>query len=131
MQIYRCKATVLPGSGYKEIWKGAREIYKTVSRRTKRKPYVRSAFFNGRKVFFDNFWVHLAQKRQPVRRRRLKFFRAALEVVEKSHCSKPNPNKKSETLHRFSARTKDGVVFFLQIKETKKGLQLMSMFGEK
>lgn len=136
MNIFESKYYKLPGSNYKEVIKKARKEFQTIERHTKRKPYVRSAYFNKQKVFFDYFWRHLFQKREPERTRRLKYFSAGIDLIKnsKNHPdSMQNPNKQSEILHRFAGRTKEKELFYLQIKEHKrtKKLQLMSMFRGK
>jgi len=47
-----------------------------------------------------------------------------LELAKNSRnrpVSKENPNKRGEILHRFAGLTRDKEVFFVQIKEDKKG----------
>lgn len=54
--------------------------------------------------------------------RRLKYFSAALELIQHSRFepkSKENPNKPGEILHRFAGSTKGKELFFVQIKEDK------------
>ena len=74
-----------------------------IKKQTKRRPYVRSTYFNKQKIFFDFFWKHLFQKNP------------------KNHpLSEENPHKKSEILHRFAGLTKDKELFYVQIKENKR-----------
>ena len=95
--------------------------YKTIKHKTKRKPYVRSAYFKKRKVFFDYFWQHLSRSGgYREKARRLRYFEAAIEVIKHSRnkpTSKNNPNKRLEILHRFAGLTKDKELFYVQIKE--------------
>lgn len=133
---YRTRFGKLPGTSYKEVHKKAREIFGGIKHRTKRKPYLRSAYFNKQKVFFDFFWTHLSQKGYPERVRRLKYFKAAVELIRESRnhpTSMQNPSKESEILHRFAGLTKDKELFFVQIKEDKRTQrkQLMSIFPAK
>lgn len=135
MTLYQTRYTTIPGTDYKTVYKRAMDIFKTIKSNTKRKPFLKSAFFKGDKVFFDHFWNHIRQKRYPDRTRRLKYFAAATDLIE--HCrNKPetmiNPNRKSEILHRFAGLTLDKQLFYIQIKENKKGQkQLMSIFPGK
>lgn len=133
---YQTKAEKLPGTSYKEVYKKARAIFAAIRSQTKRKPYVRSAYFHRQKIFFDFFWAHLSQKSIPERIRRLKYFEVAIEVIRKSRNhpeSMQNPNKKTEILHRFAGLTKNKELFFVQIKEHKRTgrKQLMSIFPAK
>lgn len=131
-KYFQTKSGLLPGTSYKEIYKNSQKLFAQIKGKSKRKPYIRSIFFDKRKVFFDYFWEHLMQKRQIDRRRRLKFLSPTLELVKNTRIkptSKPNPNKKSEILHRFYGQTSGGEKFYVQIKEHKpsKTLQLMSI----
>jgi len=121
---HQVKAGKLPGTDSKELHKKALRVYGQIKRKTKRKPYLRSAYFNKEKIFFDFFWKHLAEKKsRKVKSQRLKYFSCAIELIEKSRnepISKENPNRRSEILHRFAGLTKDKELFFVQIKENKK-----------
>ena len=133
MEFYKTKFSKLSGTSYEEVYKHAREVMDVIKHRTKRKPYVRSAYFNKQKIFFDNFWVHMSQKLRPERFRRLKFFVAAIELVQSSRLPAevmPNPSKQTELLYRMGGETKDGFQFCVQIKENIKTgkRQLMSIF---
>ena len=134
---YQTKTRRLPGTNDQEVYEQAQVVYGRIKSGTKRKPYVRSAFFNKQKVFFDFFWKHLAEKKsRRVRTQRLKYFTCAIELIKKSHnepISKGNPNKRNETLHRFAGLTKERELFFVQIKEDKRTDKkyLMSVFAPK
>lgn len=130
---YKTKLPLLSGSNYKEVRKRALIVYKKIQKTTKRKPYVRSAYFNRQKIFFDYFWTHLLQKREPDRFRRLKYFEVGIDLIKNSR-NRPetmqNPNNKSEVFHRFTGITKDNKIFYVQIKEQKKNdrKELLSIF---
>jgi hypothetical protein len=130
---YQTKSSKLPGTRFEEVIKEARVVFREIERKTKRKPYVRSAYFDKAKIFFDYFWNHLYQKSLKERAKRLKYFKCAIELIEDSKnkpTSKENPNKKNEVLHRFAGLTKGRELFFVQIKEDKKtgNRDLMSVF---
>ena len=136
MQYYKTKAGKLPGTSYKEVHKQARAVFNQIKKRTKRKPYIRSAYFNKQKIFFDFFWVHIAQKREPDRVRRLKYFQCAIEVVKNSRINPKimqNPANIQELLHKFGGVTKEKEKFIVQIKENVRTnrKQLMSIFPRK
>ena len=126
----------MAGTDFHEVCKKAERIYKPIKNRTKRKPYVRSAYFKKDKIFINLFWQHLFDKKNwRDRTRRLKYFNCALELIRHSKFepkSKENPNKKSEILHRFAGVTCDNDLFFVQIKEDKKigHKWLMSIFPD-
>jgi len=135
MNYYQSKVRKLTGSNYAEIYPQAFEIYKAIRRRTKRKPNVRSSYFKKQKIFLDYFWEHLHQKNLGDKARRLKYYSCALDLIKNSKVtptSKENPNKRYEVLHRFTGRTSDGDLFYVQIKEDKKTNQkyFISAFPE-
>lgn len=133
MNFYKTKSALLPGSSYQQVAPIARKILRTIEKRTKRQPYIRSAYFKKDKIFFTNFWDHLLQKSWLDRARRLRYLPAALELIRHSQ-NKPNitenPNRKGELFYRFFGITDDGYRFCVQIKEAKrKGRkELMSIF---
>jgi len=123
MIAYSTKIKKLPGTNYGEVREHALYLYNQIKKRTKRRPYIRSAYFKKDKIFFDYFWSHLGQKGPKERFKRLKYFTATLEVIKNSRnhpSSKQNPNKLSEILHRFAGLTKDKELFYVQIKEDKR-----------
>ena len=132
---YQTKIKKLPGTSYGEVREKALSIFNEIKRKTKRKPYIRSAYFKKQKVFFDYFWSHLFQKSPKERMKRLRYFKAALEVIKgsKNHpTSQENPHKKGEILHRFAGLTRDRELFYVQIKEDKRSGRkyFMSCFPE-
>ena len=133
---YQTKIRKLSGTSYSEVRKQALAVFNEIKKRTKRKPYIKSAYFNKQKVFFDFFWPHLLQKSPKERMKRLKYFEAALEVIKNSRnhpTSEENPHKKGEILHRFAGLTKNRELFYVQIKEDKRSGRkyFMSCFPEK
>lgn len=132
---FQTKSSKLAGNNYKTLIKGARQIFHKIEAKSKRKAYIRSAYFKKEKIFFDHFWAHLNQKSPKERVKRLKYFQVSIELVERSK-NKPlasqNPHIKNEILYRFTGLTKEGELFYVQIKENKKtkNKYLMSCFPE-
>jgi len=124
MKFYQTKTRVLSGSSYHEVYKQTADFYKKIKKKTKRRPYIRSAYFNKDKIFLETYWRHLYEKKSfKDKIRRMKYFLCAIELIEKSRVeptSKENPNKRTEILHRFAGATKDKEIFFVQIREDKK-----------
>jgi len=90
-------------------------LFNQIKKKTKRSPYVRSAYFNKQKVFFDYFWDHLRQKSPKERFKRMKYFEAAIEVIKNlrnESSLRENPNKRNEALYRFAGLTKEKELFF-------------------
>ncbi len=134
MKVYKTKTKKLNGTNFHEVNQKAFGLYQQIKRKTKRRPYIRSAYFKKDKIFLELFWRHLFDKPNwRDRVRRLKYFPCAIELIQNNSfdpISKKNPNKPSEILHRFADVTKDNDLFFVHIKEDKKTGQkyFMSVF---
>jgi hypothetical protein len=123
LQVFSSKYPRTKGTSIEELAKKARRLFDAESKKSKRTPYIRSAYFNREKVFINLFWPHLSQKPRGERIRRLRFVACAFDLIRNSSfapMSKINPNNPSETLHRFGGVTKDGYLYFVQIKEDLK-----------
>ncbi|MFH0988191.1 MAG: hypothetical protein V1763_02365 [Parcubacteria group bacterium] len=134
MRVYKTRAHKYPGTDFREVYDNAFGLFSGIKKKTKRRAYVRSAYFNKSKIFLDLFWQHLfAKDNWRDRVRRMKYFGCAVELMKSSRfepTSKENPNKSSEILHRFYGITADNELFCVQIKEEKKKGQkfLISVF---
>ena len=134
MKAFPVKAKKLTGSSFKEVNKKALNFYSHIKGNTKRRPYIRSSYFNSEKIFLDLYWRHLHEKKNlRDKTRRLKYFPCSIELMTKCNFkpeTKGNPNNKSEILHRFTGVTRAGEEFIVQIKENKKSRQkyLISTF---
>jgi len=120
---YKTKSKKVPGSNLSEVARSVMFIFHSIEKRTKRKPYIRSAYFKKEKIFFDNFWEHLNQKSPRERFKRLKCFKPAIELIKNSRnkpISKPEVYYSKIILHRFYGLTADREEFYVQIKEDKK-----------
>lgn len=123
MQAYQTKSSKLSGTSYSEIERKARKIHNAIAARTKRNPYVRSEYFKKDKIFIKLFWEHLNQKSRRDRKRRLKYYECAVELLRHTSFipeSKQNPNSSKEIVHRFAGITKDNEIFYVQVKEDKR-----------
>jgi hypothetical protein len=136
MNYFKVKLNRLSGSDYGELRKKANLILGEIKRHTKRRSYVRCAYFGKSKIFFDYFWPHLFEKNYSDRIRRLKYLPCALELIKKSK-EKPiiyqTQERRNEILYRFMGETGNKELFLVQIKENKKTGQkyFMSCFPEK
>jgi hypothetical protein len=133
LQTYRSRCPITKGTSISELAKKARMLFDAEAKKSKRTPYVRSAYFNKEKVFLNLFWPHISQKPRGERIRRLRYVACAFDLIHNSRSapiSKPNPNSPSETLHRFAGVSKDGYLYFVQIREDKGGRKsFMSVFS--
>ena len=134
MKAYKIKIRKLSGTHWWQVSKKGADIYTQIKKKSKRRPYIRSAYFDKEKIFLELFWRHLYEKSNiRDKTRRVKYFPCAIEIIKKSKfepSSKPNPNKKKEIVHRFAGITPDNEIFYVQIKEDKRTGQkwLMSVF---
>lgn len=123
MKAYKTSCDKLSGTDYSEVIKSARQEYHAIQKRTpRRQPYIRSRYFKKDKIFINQFWVHLNQKTPADRLRRIKYFSCGVFVIR--NCPYPpdtmqNPSKANEILHRYTALTKSGELFYVQIRENK------------
>ncbi len=125
MNYYRTKVDPISGSKYSEVYPKARLIYEHIRSRTKRRPYIRSVYFGGQKIFLDYYWSDLWTKNWRDRLRRLKYYPCALDLLRNSKIDpevKVNPAKRSEILYRFGGISPSGNRFYVQVKQnTRKG----------
>lgn len=132
MKVYQSRYTKLAGRTYIDVERKARKIHNDIAKATKRSPYIRSVYFKKDKVFIDLFWSHLNQKSRSDRKRRLKYYEAAIDLLEHTTqvpLIKPNPNGKHEEVYRFAGLTKENELFYVQVKEDKAGHKyFMSVF---
>lgn len=123
MKIFQIKGRKIPGTKFRIVHKKAFRYYQEIKRKSKRRPYVRSTYFNKEKIFISLFWHHVFENRLYTDQlRRLKFFPCGIELMKSTTFapeSKDNPNKPSEILHRFAGFTGDNEFFIVQIKENK------------
>lgn len=136
MHVYTSKYPRLSGSSYDEVLKRSRAEYHVVAQSSKRQPYVRSKYFNSSKIFLDVFWTHLMQKHPKERRKRLRFYKAAIELLRSSREVPEvsfSADDRTIVLYRFYGMTKDGEHFCVQVKEDKRSSRrdFMSVFARK
>lgn len=120
---YQTRSKRIAGTSYAEVNQTAKQVLKELRRQTKRKPYIRSAYFDKDKIFLDYFMPHLKQRSWKQRTSRLSYLKCAMELIKYSRQKptvKVNPNKKTELLYRFAGLTKDKEIFYVQIKEVKR-----------
>lgn len=120
MNYYCTQIGLIRGSRYETISKVAVRIYNRTVSNSRRKPYVRSKYFNKKKIFLDLFWMHLYDKNKKERMIRLRYFELALDLIKNSQIAptlKMNPNKPSELLYRFYGMSLNKQKFVVQIKE--------------
>lgn len=122
MNYYQTKSVLLSGSNYGEIHRHYEKYFRSLQSKSKRQPYVRSAYFLKQKIFLNLFWIHLFDKSHNVRAIRLKYLPSAIELLEHSRIDPVtilNLEAKSELFHRFYGLTKNKQKFVVQVKQIK------------
>ncbi|PIR66231.1 MAG: hypothetical protein COU51_05105 [Parcubacteria group bacterium CG10_big_fil_rev_8_21_14_0_10_36_14] len=131
MKVYKTKSSKYSGTKYSEVYKPAFVYYKTIKRKSKRKSYIKSAYFKKDKIFLELFWKRIWDNNNlSDKTRRLKYFKCGVELIENSKfepISKQNVNRSNEILHRFAGTTKQNDLFYVHIKEDKKTDEKWSM----
>ena len=132
-KIYTAKSITYSGRSYIDVERKARAHYKAIASLTRRNPYIRSRYFKKDKIFLKLFWEHIMQKHQGERKRRLKYYACAIELLRHTTFppdTKMNPNGAREWVHRFYGRTATGIKFGVQVKhDIKSGNKFfMSVF---
>ncbi|MFZ2226470.1 MAG: hypothetical protein WA064_01030 [Candidatus Moraniibacteriota bacterium] len=132
MTPFQTKAKKISGTSYGEVMRNAFKVYDEIKKQSKRRAYIRSAYFQKEKIFFDYFREHLFQKSPKERMKRLKYLKATCELIKNSKTGpieKTELFEKKEILYRFAGVTADKARFCVQIKEDrKKQKYLMSCF---
>ncbi len=121
--VFLTKELPIAGSSFKEVEQEAIRTFRQIKSQTKRTPYVRSKYFRGEKIFLSIFWIHLYEKHEKDRTRRLRWYRCALDCLRNSRIdpeTHENFEHKDELLHRFFGQTKAGEHFVVQVKEHKR-----------
>lgn len=133
LRAYQCKTKPLPGHRFTDIIPQARRLFRSLQKQTKRRPYIRSAYFNKDKIFFDFFWQHMQQKAVIDRARRLRYFPCALELLRSTRhdpITFMDPTQPNKFVHRFLGEASGNQKFWALIKEDRKSnkKQLLSLF---
>lgn len=126
MKVYQTKVSKLAGTDYREVYDKAKAIFLQIKKKSKRRSYIRSAYFNKEKIFLDLFWQHIHEKNWWDQTRRLKFYSCALDLIQNSKfdpLTVQNPNRARDALHRFFGKTKQEEEFIVQITENKRNKQ--------
>jgi hypothetical protein len=121
---------------YAELIKNARAIEKEIEKESgHRDANIRSKSLR-RKVFITKnnlFWTHLYSKNQYDRKRRLKYYKNAIDLIQNTR-EKPvvskNPNGKRELVYEYYGITIDNFRFAVHLKEENNRLYFMSVFPE-
>jgi len=119
--VYVSKYRSTPSTSHAEVIKAARAEYHEIQKLSpKREAYVRSKYFKNDKVFINQFWEHLKQKRISDSIRRVKLFTPAIDLLRNSRI-KPDVDATNETrYYRFYGKTQNGQEYTVQIRENLK-----------
>jgi len=122
MEIYITNVPIISGSNASEVFRKVRDSFRYIASKTKRRPYVRSVYFNKEKVFIGPFLNHMFEKNWRDTVRRLKLFDCAIDLVRNTRKLPEvvhDPHHIYDILYKFCGITRGNCVFFVQIKENK------------
>ena|SRR5579875_1662321 len=134
MKVYISKYSQIPSSSHAAVFRIARDEYRKIQKRTpRRQAHVKSQYFRKDKVFINQFWEHLVQKRIGDQVRRTRLLVCAIDLIRHTTIAPDTIYKddnKDIELHRFYGRSKDGLEFCVQIRENKRSKRkdFMSVF---
>ena len=81
-KIYKSKFNQIGGSNFSEVSKKVNLIFKQIKSKTKRRPYVKSLYFNKSKIFISQFFSHTFEKNWRDATRRLKLFECGIDLIK-------------------------------------------------
>lgn len=121
-QFFKTKNNPFSGTTYREVYKKAFQTYKAMKSKSKRSPYIKSKYFKKEKIFISIFWSHMNQKYLSDRKRRLRFYSCAIELLQNTTIKPEKIFEKTEKvfLYRFFGKTPQGSKFIVQVKENSK-----------
>jgi hypothetical protein len=129
VKYYQSRIARIGGTSYRELHDKARAMFHELEILTgHRTTYVRSAYFNKRKIFLKPHWNHLYDKTPNVRKNRLVYYAAAIDLMKNSRVAPTVREMGDTTLYRFYGITKDKSKFVVQIKDEGDSLYHMSVF---
>ena len=134
VSVYLSKYSPTPSTAHAMVIKAARAEYHKIQKLSpRREAYVRSKYFRRDKVFINQFWEHLKQKRPGDVVRRARLFVPAIDLIRNTTISPEtiySQEDKDMELHRFYGTTRSGVDFVVQIRESKRSKRkdFMSVF---
>jgi len=127
-KYFQSSESKLYSTVYIRVYNQAQDYYESLIQNPKRKPYVKSKYFDS-KVFIDEFWVQLLSRNLGDRRRRLVFYKCAIDLIKNSRFEPQIKTKSGQKYYEFLGHTKDGEMFAVHIRENSRGgLYFMSCF---
>jgi hypothetical protein len=130
MELYQSKFDTIRGSDYARVERAAQRVFNIAAHQTKRTPYIRSRYFDGRKVFLPLYWNHLMEKVRSERKRRMRYIEPGFDLVRNTRQQPLIYHRDGVTYYRFFGVTKGNSIYAVQVKEEskRKRLYLVSVF---
>lgn len=124
MKVYKSRYGQIPSSSHAPVMKAARLEYHKIQKRTpRRQAYVKSQYFKKDKIFINQYWEYLKQKRIGDQVRRTRLYVCAIDLIRHTTCAPDtiyNYENMNVEMHRFYGQTKDGLDFCVQIRGNKR-----------
>jgi hypothetical protein len=125
---YQSTETKLYSTVYLRVLARASGYYKSLITNPRRKPNVRSKYFDHKKVFLDEFWTQILFRNLADRRRRLAFYICAIDLIKNSKCAPEIKYEKGKKLLEFRGIAKNGEKFAVHLRQSKDNIYMMSCF---
>ena len=117
MGVYQCRRKTISGSAWTDVQSRVSREFKSAVGNPRRRPYIRSAYFGGRKIFIDTYWQSLMRKSHRDRFRRAILLSVTIELIKHSKLPPGISSKGQTTLYRFMGLSGDGCAFAVHIKQ--------------
>jgi hypothetical protein len=124
---FQSKQSKLYSTVYSRIYNYTKSYYESLIQNPRRKPYVRSKYFDG-KVFLDEFWTQIFRRNLADRRRRLAFYVCAIDLIQNSRNEPEVKYEMGKELYELYGIAKNGEKFAVHLRKSKKNIYFMSCF---
>jgi hypothetical protein len=130
IKYYQSRVARITGTSYTEVREKAWALYRDIDVQTENwNTYIRSVYFGKQKIFLKTFWNHLYDKHVVIRKKRMPYYAAAIDLLKNNRIAPKIYYRDNEKRYRFYGVTRDNYKFIVQIKENKKGEKYhMSVF---
>ena len=127
VNYFKSKHSKLYSTVYSRVFCSARLYYESLIQNPRRKPYVKSKFFD-KKVFLDEFWTQILRRNLADRRRRLSFYICAIDLIQNTRCEPVIKYEVGKEFYEFYGIAKNGEKFVVHMRRSKENIYFMSCF---
>jgi hypothetical protein len=125
---YHSVKSKLYSSVYARVHHQAMAHYESLINNPRRKPCVRSKYFDNKKVFLDEFWTQILRRNFADRRRRLAFYVCAIDLIKNTRCEPEIKHESGKKFYEFYGVAKNGEKFVVHLRQSKDNIYMVSCF---